>query len=157
MRTYERILAATDFSPASQPALDQAESIARECGARLLILHAYHVPALASVSQAPAGVYEDFLRAVRADGERRLDALVAHGQACGIETRGLLREGFPDAEILDAAAREKADLIVMGTHGRRGPSRLLAGSVVSRVVGRATCPVMTVRAPRTTAPKTSEA
>ena len=157
MKPYERILAATDFSPASQPALDQAESIARECGARLLILHAYHVPALASVSQAPPDVYEDFLRAVRADGEKRLDALVAHGQACGIETRGLLREGFPEAEILDAAAREKADLIVLGTHGRRGPSRLLMGSVAARVAGRAFCPVMTVPAARTSVYKATDA
>ena len=146
MKTFERILAATDFSPASQPALDEAERIARESGARLLILHAYQIPALASVARAPASVNEDFERAVRTDGEKRLDVLVAQARTRGIDARGLLREGFADEEILDAAGKDKADLIVMGTHGRRGPSRLLMGSVASRVVCRSPCPVMTVRA-----------
>ena len=146
MKAFARILAATDFSPASQPALDEAERIAKECGARLLILHAYQVPAVASLNESPPAIYEDFLRAVQADGEKRLDVLVAHARARGIDARGLLRDGFADEEILDAAAKEKADLIVMGTHGRRGASRLVLGSIASRVVGRAPCPVMTLRA-----------
>jgi nucleotide-binding universal stress UspA family protein len=152
MKIFERILAATDFSPASQPALDEAERLARECGARLTILHAYQVPALASVPEAPPGVYppslyDDFARAVRASGEKRLESAVAHSRAGGIDAHGLLREGLPDEDILAAADSEKADLLVLGTHGRRGPSRLLLGSVAARVVCRATRPVMTVRAP----------
>ena len=146
MKTFERIVAATDFSPASQPALDEAERIAREGGSRLLILHAYEIPALAPMTYAPASVCEDFQRAVRANGEKRLDMLVANARSRGIDAQGLLREGIADEEILDAAEREKADLIVMGTHGRRGPSRVLMGSVASRVVSRSPCPVMTVRA-----------
>lgn len=145
MKTFERILAATDFSPASQPALNEAERLARECGARLLIVHAYQIPALPAVAQAPASVYEDFQRAVRADGETRLDALVAHARTRGIEAHGLLREGLPDEEILDTAAKEKADLIVMGTHGRRGLTRAFLGSVATRVLSQSACPVMTVR------------
>jgi nucleotide-binding universal stress UspA family protein len=146
MKAFARILAATGFSPASQPALDDAERIAQECGARLLILHAYKIPALASLAQAPVGVYEDFLRAVETDAEKRLDALVAHARVRRIDARGLLRHGLADEEILEAAAKEKVDLIVMGTHGRRGASRLLMGSIASRVVSRAPCPVMTLRA-----------
>jgi nucleotide-binding universal stress UspA family protein len=146
MKAFERILAATDFSTVSKPALDEAERVAKEFGARLVILHAYQVPAVASLAQASPGVYEDFLRAVQTDGEKRLDVLVAHARARGIDARGLLRDGFADEQILDAAAKEQADLIVMGTHGRRGASRLLLGSVASRVVGRAPCPVMTLRA-----------
>lgn len=157
MKTFDRILAATDFSPASQPALDNAERIARECGSPLLILHAYRIPALASVAEAPASAYEDFQRAVRADAEERLDRVVAHARTSGIDARGLLREGFADEEILDAAAREKADLVVMGTHGRRGPSRLLMGSVASRVVCRSPCPVITVRAAPATTHKAADA
>ncbi len=151
MKTYERILAATDFSPASEPALAEAERLARDCGARLTILHAYQVPALASVPEAPPGVYpaslyDDFARAVRASGEKRLESVVAHARSGGIDASGLLREGLPDEEILAAADSEKADLIVLGTHGRRGPSRLLLGSVAARVVCRSTRPVLTLRA-----------
>lgn len=146
MGIFERIVAATDFSAASQPALDEAERLAGQCGARLTVVHAYQIPALAAAAETPANVYEDFERAVRTVGEKQLDALVAHARARGIEARGRLREGPADEEILAAADGEKADLIVMGTHGRRGPSRLLMGSVASRVVCRSACPVLTVRA-----------
>lgn len=151
MKTFDRILAATDFSPASEPALKEAERIARECGGRLTIVHAYQVPALAAVPEAPIGayppgVYEDFARAVRSNAEKRLEAAVDHARAGGIDAHGTLREGLPDEEILDAAEKEQAGLIVLGTHGRRGPSRILLGSVAARVVSRAARPVLTVRA-----------
>jgi nucleotide-binding universal stress UspA family protein len=58
----------------------------------------------------------------------------------------VLRKGIPEDAIVQAAKREGVDLIVMGTHGRRGASRLLAGSVAARVVATASCPVLTVRA-----------
>jgi nucleotide-binding universal stress UspA family protein len=146
MDGFQRILAATDFSPASQPAFDEACRIASGCGARLFVLHAYQVPTLASLKNAPASVYEDFERAVRSDGEKRLEALLSRARARGIAAVGLLRQGLADEEILDAAKKGQADLIVMGTHGRRGPSRVLLGSVASRVVCGSTCPVLTVRA-----------
>jgi nucleotide-binding universal stress UspA family protein len=85
------------------------------------------------------------MRAVETDGTQRLNALVDHAPARGIDARGLLREELPDDEILDAAAKEKPDLIIMGTHGRRGASRLLMGRIAFRLVSRAPCPVMTVR------------
>ncbi len=57
----------------------------------------------------------------------------------------VLRKGIPKDAIVQAANREDVDLIVMGTHGRRGAARLLAGSVAARVVATASCPVLTVR------------
>ena len=144
MKTFERIVAATDFTPASRPVLDEAERIARECGAQLLIVHAYQVPAVGELAQEPAGVHDDFVRAVRGAAEPRLAMLVAQARSRGIDARALLREGFADDEILDAARRERADLIVVGTHGRRGVSRMLVGSVAWQVVSRSACPVMTV-------------
>ena len=157
MKTFERIVAATDFTPASQPAVDEAQRIARQCGAQLLIVHAYRVPAAGELAQVPAGVYDDFLRAVRAAGEQRLATLVAQARSGGIDARPLLREGFADEEILDAARQERADLIVMGTHGRRGVSRILMGSVAWQVVSRAPCPVMTVPAEPSHATKSAHA
>ena len=157
MKTFERIVAATDFTPASRPVLDEAERIARECGAQLLIVHAYRVPAAAELAQVPVGVYEDFLGAVRAAGEQRLATLVAQARSRGIDARPLLREGFADEEILNAARQERADLIVMGTHGRRGVSRMLMGSVAWQVVSRSPCPVMTVPSEHSSATRSARA
>ena len=157
MKTFERILAATDFTPASQPALDEAERIARECGAQLLIVHAYQVPAVSELTQEPAGVHDDFVRAVRAAAEPRLAMLAAQARSRGIDARALLREGFADDEILDAARQERADLIVVGTHGRHGISRMLVGSVAWQVVARSACPVMTVPSEPSHAPKSAHA
>jgi nucleotide-binding universal stress UspA family protein len=140
-RTFHCILAATDFSEASQPALDEACRIAAACGARFLLVHVYQISPVAYISYAPPSVYEDYKRAVRTDAEKRLGDLVAQARSRGVDASGLLREGFPDEE-------EKADLIVMGTHGRRGPSRLILGSIAARVIARCSCPVLTVRAAR---------
>jgi len=151
MKIYERLLVATDFSPASEPARREAERMARASGAALTILHAFQVPAFASVPEAPLGAYppgthEDFVRAVRATAERHLEAAVARARAGGVDARGVLREGFADEEVLAQAKAEGVDLIVMGTHGRRGLSRVFLGCVAAGVVSRACCPVMTVRA-----------
>jgi nucleotide-binding universal stress UspA family protein len=146
MQSFRRLLVATDFSPAAQPAFEEACRIASDSGAPLLVLHAYQVPALASLKNAPAGISEDFERAVRSDSEKKLDVLVAEARTRGIAASGILRQGLPDEEILDAAEKEGIDLVVLGTHGRRGASRVLLGSVASRVVCRASCPVLTVRA-----------
>jgi hypothetical protein len=64
-----------------------------------------------------------------------------------IQTDRLVQEGLPAAEILRLAPKIPSDLIVMGTHGRTGMDRLLMGSVTEQVVRKATCPVLTVKAP----------
>jgi nucleotide-binding universal stress UspA family protein len=63
----------------------------------------------------------------------------------GVDARALLVTGFADEAIVAAAKQQGADLIVMGTHGRRGAARLFLGSVAARVISTAPCPVMTVR------------
>ena len=145
MKNSRSILAATDFSEASRPALEEAYRIASESGSRLTLLNVYQIPGAAYVAYAPASVYEDFDRAVRTDAEQRLAQLVAEARSRGIDACGQLKKGFPEDEILACARKEKPDLIIMGTHGRRGLSRFWLGSVASRVIGRSPCPVVTVR------------
>jgi nucleotide-binding universal stress UspA family protein len=145
MTLFRRILVATDFSPASTPALEQSLKMARREGALLLIAHAYQEPGLVELSHAPAKVYEEWDRKLREAVERKLRPLVEHAQKEGVEARALLLTGFADEAIIEAAEREGADLIVMGTHGRRGAARLFLGSVAARVISTARCPVMTVR------------
>ncbi len=143
-KVFGHLLAATDFSEASRRAVDEACRIAALCEARLQVVHVYQVPAFTYVSDAPPEVCEDYERAIRSYAEKRLDQIVAQAGSRGIEASAILRRGFADEEILAVANEENPDLIVMGTHGRRGPSRLLLGSVASQVVSRSTRPVMTV-------------
>ena len=142
---FQRILVATDFSPASTPALEQSVKMARRDGALLLIAHAYQEPGLVELSRAPARVYEEWDQALREGVERKLRPLVEYARGEGVEARALLLTGFADEAIIEAAKQQGADLIVMGTHGRRGAARLFLGSVASRVISTAPCPVMTVR------------
>jgi nucleotide-binding universal stress UspA family protein len=145
MARFQRILVATDFSQDCAAAFAEAASMAREWGARLIVLHAYQAPAGAAVSGLPAGDYYETLAAVRTVGEKRLKDLVSGELTKGVDVRPLAVQGSPAETIVETAARERADLIVMGTHGRRGMARLLLGSVAATVIATAECPVLTLR------------
>ena len=145
MKLYRKILVATDFSPASTPAFEQSVKMAKQDGALLLVAHAYHEPALVELSHAPAAVYEEWDRKLRAAVEKKLHPLLESAEEDGVEARVLLLRGFADEAIVEAAKKQGADLIVMGTHGRRGAARFFLGSVAARVISTAPCPVLTVR------------
>ena len=145
MKMFQRILVATDFSPASTPALEQSVKMARREGSLLLIAHAYQEPGLVELSHAPARVYEEWDQKLREAVDRKLRPLVEYARKEEVEAEGLILTGFADEAIIEAAKQQRADLIVMGTHGRRGAARLFLGSVAARVISTAPCPVMTVR------------
>ncbi|MGH7359221.1 MAG: universal stress protein [Candidatus Rokuibacteriota bacterium] len=88
---------------------------------------------------------EDMWAADRKEALRRLGALVRAARGAGVQTSPLLAEGPPAAASVRAASRKRADLLVLGTHGRTGVRRMLLGSVAERVVRTASCPVLTVR------------
>jgi nucleotide-binding universal stress UspA family protein len=138
MRT---ILHPTDFSDSANCALQLACSLARQHNAQVVILHVVPLPAV--MYGPPPENYLDHL----------LDKL-CHMKPSEPEARvqHLVVEGDAATEILRVAGQVRCDLIVMGTHGRRGLGRLLLGSVAERVVRQASCPVMTVKAPQLPAP-----
>jgi len=70
---------------------------------------------------------------------------VAKAKKAGVRAKSILLEGVPHEQIAGTARRQRADLVVMGTHGRTGLAKLFLGSVAGRVVAIAQCPVMTVR------------
>jgi nucleotide-binding universal stress UspA family protein len=145
MKLYPTILIATDFSPTSSDAFEEAVRLARELGSELKILHVYELPAPLALPYATASLYEGLDREARASAEHRLARMIEKARERGVAATPLLRQGYPDGEIVDAAERERADLLVLGTHGRRGASRLLVGSIAARVVANAPCPVLTIR------------
>jgi nucleotide-binding universal stress UspA family protein len=141
-----RILHATDFSAASRPALAMACEWARRDGARLLILHVLTPPSpfIGHGRRAPTS-YLELLAVARHEAQRRLAALFTRIRALGIRVESKLVEGGPAVEVLKAAGRWHADVIVIGSHGRTGVRRFLLGSVAEQIVVRSVRPVLTVR------------
>jgi len=146
MMKIRRVLHPTDFSPASRRAFDCSIEVARRDKAELLIVHALAVvvPMIGEGYVSPAA-FDEVQRAARAQGQTQLDAAVARARKAGTRARGLLLEGVAATQIARAAKSQRADVIVMGTHGRTGLARVFLGSVAERVVGTAPCPVLTVR------------
>jgi universal stress protein A len=146
MKRLRRILHPSDFSPASRPAFQQALDMAKSNRAELLLVHvlAPIAPMVGDGYVSPRA-WEDLERSVQAHGRRQLDALLARARRAKVRVRGLLLEGPPHEAIVRSARSKRADLIVMGTHGRSGLAKLFLGSVAERVVGSARCPVVTVR------------
>ncbi len=146
MSMWRRILHPTDFSRASSAAFARAVALARADRAQLFLVHVLAPPMpIGGEGYVAPQVYEDLEASARQYGEKRLAALQTKARKSGARVTGMLLEGVADDQIIRAARRRKADLIVIGTHGRTGLARLFLGSVASRVVAGAKCPVLTVR------------
>jgi nucleotide-binding universal stress UspA family protein len=141
-----RILHASDFSSASRPAFAKALELANANRAELIVTHVLvpTMPLMVDGYISPKA-YADIEEAARREVRKRLAALVMKAKRAGVRARALLLEGIPADRIVRAAKSQGADLVVIGTHGRTGFSRLVLGSVASRVISQAQCAVLTVR------------
>jgi nucleotide-binding universal stress UspA family protein len=139
---FERILVATDFRDSSAQALELALLMAEKFGSELTLVHSWEAP---NYSYA-AGLYlpADVLGPIERAAAARLEEATTQLKVRHPKAKSLLRVGAPWEEVLGAAKDVKADLIVMGTHGRRGIGRALLGSVAEKVVRMARVPVLTV-------------
>jgi nucleotide-binding universal stress UspA family protein len=153
MNLFQRIIIATDFSDASTPAWEEALSLALENEASLVVVHAYERRFAIPSAGVTLNVYEEWDRYALTAADDTLDQLVAAAKSKGIAAEKRVLAGDAEDVIVDAARDADADLIVMGTHGRRGISRVFLGSVAARVVASAPCPVLTVRERRMARPK----
>jgi nucleotide-binding universal stress UspA family protein len=147
MLDLSQILAPTDFSEHSSHAIRYAAGLARQLGAKLVLLHVVSNEALESISKAHVPphpvdkVYEELIHEVR----EQYDACVTPEVRRPLEIEILVLPGVPFLEIIRAAQVKGADLIVMATHGRTGLSHALMGSVTEKVVRKASCPVLSIR------------
>lgn len=145
---WKRICCPIDFSDASRAALEVAADLARRGGAELVLLHAYPIPGYTfpdgSVVASPRMMQE-----LADQAQRHLEEWKASAATIAGEGRVTVEKvvGEPAAEIVSFAKGKGVDLLVLGTHGRSGLEHALMGSVAERVVRRAHCPVLTVRAP----------
>jgi universal stress protein A len=140
------ILFATDFSRASGAALQQAIALAKTKNAELVIAHVLVYPGpMASEGMVFPQVYQELEAQIRKDATRRLASLLEKVKKSSVRATAVMPRGVPHQEITRLARSRNAELIVVGTHGRTGFSRLVVGSVAGRVVAAASCPVLTVR------------
>jgi nucleotide-binding universal stress UspA family protein len=142
-----RILAAIDFSEASLEALHWGAALAQRSGGEVTLLAVTDWPGRTAGSpDADFPSFYDADNGLKVLLEKRLDDLAAATPGlAGKKPVRLVRFGFPETEIVKAAREEDADLIVMGTHGRKGVSRALVGSVAEGVLRNAPCAVTVVR------------
>jgi nucleotide-binding universal stress UspA family protein len=143
VKTLNVIVVGTDFSEDATSALSWATQLARQHGARLLLVHALTSDALPAPEFVP--LPPEYNEAIHSDAKRRLEEAASVARKAGVDVEHELILSSPSNGILDVAQRRGADLIVAGTRGRSGWKRALLGSTAARLVRRATCPVMTVR------------
>jgi nucleotide-binding universal stress UspA family protein len=144
----ERILCPVDFSEFSVAAYAHASSVARQYGAKLFVQHVVEVWRHPSASFSVAvDLYDQFVRALVAKGEEELRVFLKNHAKNEIHPECVIHDGLAADRILSLADEQAMDLIVMGTHGRRGFDRLMLGSVTERVLRRARCPVLAVHQP----------
>ena len=144
---YSRILYATDYSTASARALAEAVALAKQNDAELMVLHVID-PVSSYVTGEDIGGAELYLKleeTTKQEAESSMKKLMDKLSKLKVKAKSLLLRGTAHDQIVKAAKNRRANLIVIGTHGRSGLSRLLMGSVASKIVSTAHCPVLTVR------------
>jgi nucleotide-binding universal stress UspA family protein len=144
MLTPTRILVPVDFSPNGEQALDYAIELARKLDASVQLLHVVGIPSL-GVPELGVAVASATIESEVRDGQVGLERLVASREGQARFASPILRTGDAQHVIVHTAIETGADLIVMGTHGRRGLSRALLGSVAELVVRTSPVPVLTIR------------
>jgi len=148
MRAIRKILVPVDFSEPSQAALAYAAELAKSFGAVVDVLHVWEVPSFLPARELAIEGSADqaLVDVVKQNSETQLEAFVREATKRGVAVQKSWAElGSPAHSIVDRAAEGGYDLIVIGTHGRTGLSRVLIGSVAERVVRHARCPVLSVR------------
>jgi nucleotide-binding universal stress UspA family protein len=144
MTLPKTILVPTDFSESADRALAYAVELAGKIGAKIHLVNTITIPAL-GVPELGVAVASTMMESAVATNQTELDKLAARFAPTPITTQ--LRTGDARDVIVDTAVEIGADLIVMGTHGRRGVRRALLGSIAEGVLRTAPCPVLTIRQP----------
>ena len=144
MAEFRRILVPTDFTETSDHAIEWALTLAERLGASITLMHSYEIPVVGFPDGALVATAEIATRV--ADASRTaLDTAVKKREGGKVQVDGVLREGVAWEEINRVAEEIHADLLVLGTHGRKGLARALLGSVAEKVVRTSHRPVTLVR------------
>lgn len=137
------ILVPTDFGEASECAVEYALELAKVLGSEIVLMHAFEIPAVGFPDGALVAT-ADMTNRVLEGAQVGLDRHMANYENRGVPIRSVIKQGDAWRSVVATAEELGADMIIMGTHGRRGLPRALLGSVAEKVVRTAHCPVLTV-------------
>ncbi len=147
MLTLTRILVAVDFTETSDKAFDFALELAAKFDANVTAVHAFEIPVIGFPDGALVAT-ADIAARIQESARQGLDAAVNARLGRGVKIESVLREGAAQDEIRAVAEETRADLIVIGTHGRKGLARALLGSVAENVIRTVKTPVLVIHGPR---------
>jgi nucleotide-binding universal stress UspA family protein len=143
---FTKMLVATDGSQLSIDAAIRALPLARMANASATVIFVQDTYPYSGIGEANVQGLQDYIGAVRAEGTRGIDQVRAAAAAAGVTVETLVVEDhLPARGIVDAAANCGADLIVMGSHGRSGLSKLMLGSVAAKVLALSPVPVLVIK------------
>ncbi len=145
MKPIKHILVPTDFAASSAEAVELAIILAKQFDAELTLLHAWELPVYPYM-ELMINV-DELTKNVEKSAAQYLQTKLNEVKARVPRTKSVLKMGAPWQQIIDAINEVRPDLVVMGTHGRRGLSHALMGSVAEKVVRTSPVPVLTTRAP----------
>ena len=140
---YKRILITTDGSDKSRMAAKDGIELAKALGAQVIALNVVNEVVITSAVRQLGSDRKDAEAKFKAVGQKAVDEIKKMGDDAGTKVDAVLKIGFPANDIIDVASTEKADLIVIGSHGESGEQSI--GSVVQKVVYWSTIPVLVVR------------
>lgn len=143
MLSFKKILVPVDFGESSKQALEVAIGLARQFDAELTLVHTWEIPVYGYGAMEFSAM--DMLTPIQAAATEQLAALVAEVKRQLPEVKSVLARGVAWREVLSTIEQTKPDLVVMGTHGRRGVGRAILGSVAEKIVRMSPIPVLTVR------------
>ncbi len=142
---YDRILVATDGSAKSKVAVQHGVELAKAVGAKVLGVYVVNEVVVASAVRQLGADKKEIEAKLQAGGEKAVAEIKKMADEAGVAVETMVKSGAPANMIVDLARTEGVDLIVMGSHGESGVTKLLIGSVVQKVLYWATCPVLVVR------------
>jgi universal stress protein A len=145
MKPFTKILTAVDFSENSECAFDYALTLATQFNAELTIIHIINEPVDLRGFYVPHISFEQLEKEIGESAVKMMETFCSTKLGTFSNYRTVVATGVPCDEIIAAAAKIDASLIVVGTHGRTGLDHMLFGSTAERVVRLAGCPVLTVR------------
>jgi universal stress protein A len=145
--TLKSILVPTDFSEASSAAVEYGRALTVAFDASLHLLHVVTEPLHETwAGYAPGAEFLEAVDRLRAEAQKRLERLIPRAELGNGHIVVATAWGDPSDEVLKYARNHSIDVIVCGTHGRRGWDHVMMGSVAERIVRLAPCPVLTVHA-----------
>ncbi len=146
---FKRILVAIDDSGCAQSALALAIELATVHQAKLIIVRVVDPIEASAPAMDPYGSIQPFMEGLVENAHELIDQATVRATAAGILADGRVLTGAPIPTLVELADREKVDLIALGSHGRKGLSRLLVGSVAEGVMRESSCPTLIIHARHT--------